>query len=90
MHGVGGVLGTLLTALFASSALGGLGLPEGTTVIGQLGVQALGAAAVIIWAGVASFVILKVVSALTGLRVSAEIETEGLDVTVHGEHAYDY
>ena len=90
VHGVGGVLGTLLTAFFAASALGGLGLPEGTTVIGQLGVQALGAAAVVIWAGVASFVILKVVSALTGLRVSAEIETEGLDVTVHGEHAYDY
>ncbi len=90
VHGVGGVLGTLLTAFFATSALGGLGLPEGRTVIGQLGVQALGAVAVVIWAGVASFIILKVVSALTGLRVSTEIETEGLDVTVHGEHAYDY
>ncbi|MEE9210207.1 MAG: ammonium transporter [Kiloniellales bacterium] len=90
VHGVGGVLGTLLTAFFAASALGGLGLPEGVTVIGQLGVQALGAVAVVIWAGLASFVILKVVSALTGLRVGAEIETEGLDVTVHGEHAYDY
>jgi Amt family ammonium transporter len=90
VHGVGGVLGTLLTAFFAVPALGGLGLPEGATVIGQLGVQALGALAVVIWAGLASFVILKVVSALTGLRVGAEIETEGLDVTVHGEHAYDY
>ena len=90
VHGVGGVLGTLLTAVFALPALGGLGLPEGATVFSQLGVQALGAGAALLWAGVASFVILKIILAWTGLRAEAEQETEGLDVTVHGEHAYDY
>jgi len=90
VHGVGGILGTLLTAFFALPALGGLGLPEGATAFSQLGVQALGAGAVALWAGLASFVILKAVLAWSGLRVDAEQETEGLDVTVHGEHAYDY
>jgi Amt family ammonium transporter len=90
VHGVGGILGTLLTAFFALPALGGLGLPEGATAFSQLGVQALGAGAAVLWAGVASFIILKVILAWTGLRVDADQETEGLDVTVHGEHAYDY
>jgi Amt family ammonium transporter len=90
VHGVGGILGTLLTAFFALPALGGLGLPAGATVVSQLGVQALGAGAAVLWAGFASFVILKVILAWIGLRVEAEKETEGLDVTVHGEHAYDY
>jgi ammonia channel protein AmtB len=87
---VGGILGTLLTAVFALPALGGLGLPEGATVVSQLGVQALGAGAAALWAGLASFVILKAILAWIGLRADAEQETEGLDVTVHGEHAYDY
>jgi Amt family ammonium transporter len=90
VHGVGGILGTLLTAFFALPALGGLGLPEGATAFSQLGVQALGAGAAALWAAFASFIILKVILAWTGLRVDADQETEGLDVTVHGEHAYDY
>ncbi len=89
VHGVGGILGTLLTAVFALPALGGLGLPDGATVISQLGVQALGAGAAALWAGVVSFVILKAILAWIGLRADADQETEGLDVTVHGEHAYD-
>ena len=89
VHGVGGILGTLLTAVFALPALGGLGLPEGATVASQFGVQALGVVAVVVWAGIASFVILKVVGAMTPARASAEAETDGLDLTAHGERAYD-
>ena len=89
VHGVGGILGTLLTAVFALPALGGLGLPEGATVGSQFGVQALGVVAVVVWAGVASFVILKVIGAMTPARASAEAETDGLDLTAHGERAYD-
>ena len=89
VHGVGGILGTLLTAVFALPALGGLGLPEGASVASQLGVQFVGAAVVAVWAGVASFVILKVIGAMTPARASAEAETDGLDLTAHGERAYD-
>jgi len=89
VHGVGGLLGTLLTAFFAAPALGGLGLAEGMTVGKQLGVQAIGVVAVAVWTIVLSFIIIKVIGAVTPLRVSADIETEGLDITTHGERAYN-
>ncbi len=92
VHGVGGFLGILLTAVFAASGLGafsGQGLPDGATIGSQLGVQALGAVATAAWCGFATFVILKIVDALTGLRVSSDEETEGLDIVLHDEQGYN-
>jgi ammonium transporter, Amt family len=92
VHGVGGFLGIFLTAVFAAPSLGvfsGLGLPEGATIGSQLGVQVLGAVAVLAWCGFATFVILKVIDALLGLRVSSDEETEGLDIVLHDEQGYN-
>jgi len=92
VHGVGGMLGLLLTAVFASTGLGafsGLGLAEGATVASQLGVQALGAAATLAWCCVATWVILKIVDMLTGLRVTPDEENEGLDIVLHDEQGYN-
>ncbi|MEZ5670626.1 MAG: ammonium transporter [Alphaproteobacteria bacterium] len=90
VHGVGGILGTLLTAVFALEGLGGVGLGTDGSVGGQLGVQALGVVAVCAWSAIASIAIVLVAKATTGLRVSREAETEGLDLTAHGERAqYD-
>ena len=89
VHGVGGMLGVILTA-FLSVWFGGLGLEKDVTIGGQLSVQLIGIAATAVWAGALSFVILKIVAALTGLRVSDEAEAEGLDVTTHGERGYNY
>ena len=88
VHGVGGIFGTLATALLATEALGGGGLAEGATVASQFGVQLLALAAVIAWTAVATVVIIKLVKPLTGLRVDTETEIEGLDLTAHGERGY--
>jgi len=89
VHGVGGMLGIVLAAPF-SVWLGGLGLEKDVTIGAQLWAQIVGIVATVLWAGVGSFVILKIVAALTGLRVSEEEEAEGLDVTTHGERGYNY
>jgi Amt family ammonium transporter len=88
VHGVGGVLGTLLTGVFAASALGGIGYPEGQTMGGQVLVQLAGIAAVAVWSGVISYLALKVTDAVVGMRVAAEEETEGLDTVLHNETGY--
>ena len=88
VHGVGGVLGILLTSVFAAPQFGGLGgdgYSIGTAFIGQL----IGAVITVIWAGVAGYIILKIVQATVGLRTTPEEETEGLDITTHGERSYD-
>jgi Amt family ammonium transporter len=69
--------------------LGGVGLAEGQTMGGQLLIQLTGVVAVLIWSVVVSFVIVKVVQAILGLRVSAEIEEQGLDLNIHGERGYN-
>ncbi len=92
VHGVGGFLGIVVTALFASSELGvfsGQGLAEGATVSSQFGIQALGAAATVVWCGVLTWVILKLVDAVIGLRVSPDEENEGLDIVLHDEQGYN-
>jgi len=89
VHGIGGALGTLATAFFATAALGGFGLAEGVGALQQLGVQALGVISVAAWSAIASFVIIKLVQALVGLRVSQDEEIEGLDIVAHGERGYD-
>jgi Amt family ammonium transporter len=84
VHGIGGIVGALLTGVFAVEAIGGTaGLIEGSP--GQVWVQFLGIIATIIWSGVASFVILKAIDLVIGLRVETEAEVAGLDLTLHGE-----
>jgi Amt family ammonium transporter len=87
VHGVGGVLGTLATALFAAAALGGLGLES--SVGDQFLTQLTGVIATLAWCGGVTWVILKVVDALVGLRVGSDIETEGLDLALHDERGYN-
>ncbi len=88
VHGVGGLRGILLTAVFASTQFGGLGLAEGVTILDQLWIQLIGSAAVIGWTGVVSVVLVLVLKATIGLRVSDQEEREGLDITTHGERGY--
>ena len=93
VHGVGGILGTLLTAVFASTSLGvfsGQGYSaEGMTMGGQLGVQAIGVIATLGYTALATFIILKVTGALLDNRVSEEDEQRGLDLALHNERGYD-
>ena len=89
VHGVGGILGSLLVAVLATETFSGVGLGEGVSVTSQLGVQALAIVITVLWTAVASYVIFKVAGALTGgIRVDEMNEVEGLDLTQHGERAY--
>jgi ammonium transporter, Amt family len=84
VHGVGGITGALLTGVFAVKDIGGTsGLLEGNA--GQVALQALGVGVTIVWCGVVSFILYKLIDMTVGLRVSREEETEGLDITLHGE-----
>jgi Amt family ammonium transporter len=89
VHGVGGLLGTLLTGVFASNALGIFSGQDTIEIGHQLGVQAIGAFSALIYTVVVTFVVLKLVALVTPLRVSAEEETEGLDLVLHNERGYD-
>ncbi len=93
VHGVGGILGTMAAGLFASSELGifsGQGLAEGMTIAGQLGVQFVGVISTLVYTAVLTYILLKITDVLVGLRVTAEEETEGLDVVLHNESGYDF
>jgi Amt family ammonium transporter len=89
VHGVGGILGTLLVAIFAASEFGGLGLPEGTSIGNQFYVQIIGILSVAILSGVVTWLLAKSLSVSVGLRVPEEDEIDGLDISAHGERAYD-
>jgi Amt family ammonium transporter len=89
VHGVGGILGTLLTGVFVSAALGGIGYPDKVTMGGQLGVQFVGVLAVAAWSGIVTWILLKVTDALVGMRVESDEETEGLDTVLHNEKGYN-
>ena len=92
VHGVGGILGTLLAGVFASDALGvfsGQGYAEGMSMGSQMGVQAIGVAATLAYTAVVSWVLLKLLDRLLGLRVTGEEETMGLDTSQHNERGYD-
>ena len=88
VHGVGGALGTLLAAIFASTALGGNGLVEGATIGGQLGVQVIGVIVGVVWAGGLTFIIAKIIALVVPFRTSEEAELQGLDLAMHGERGY--
>ena len=89
VHGVGGATGIILVSFLASDSLGGLGLAEGMTMGKQLWVQIVGLVATVLWSVVLTVVIVKVVQKTIGLRVSDDDETEGLDITAHGERGYN-
>jgi Amt family ammonium transporter len=88
VHGVGGIIGTLMAGVFVSM-LGGVGLAQGVTVGHQVGVQIVGVAATFAWCAIASWIILKVIDAAIGLRVTSDQETEGLDTVLHDETGYN-
>ncbi|NKB21267.1 MAG: ammonium transporter [Alphaproteobacteria bacterium] len=90
VHGVGGLTGTILVAFLALPAFGGLGLAKGVTAGDQLWVQFVGAAATAAWAIIASVIIIWIIRLVTPMRVSEEDETEGLDITSHGERGYNF
>lgn len=89
VHGVGGILGTLAAAVFVTDGLGGAGLADGMTVGSQLGVQATGVIATVVWSAVATAVIVFVVKAICGLRVEDDEMEMGLDLSYHGERDYN-
>ena len=88
VHGVGGILGSLLVAYLALPAFGGLGLADGVTAGSQFMVQLSSVAITVLWTGIASYVILTVIGAMIGLRVDQQDEIEGLDLSQHGERGY--
>jgi Amt family ammonium transporter len=96
VHGVGGIVGALLTGVFNNQALGGPGLVgdwvtatvSSVPVMDQLWIQFKGVVITIVWSGVVSLIAYKIVDMTIGLRVSEEDEREGLDITAHGETAY--
>jgi Amt family ammonium transporter len=88
VHAVGGIVGALLTGVFADAAFGGKGLAEGVTVAAQLWVQFKGVIVTVLWTGLVSFVMLKLIDLAIGLRVDEEQETEGLDLVLHNERGY--
>ena len=97
VHGVGGILGALLTGVFASPSLGGTGVYDYVankvnpdySIGGQVWIQLQGVLTTIVWSAVVAFVAYKIVDLLIGLRVSEEEEREGLDISSHGETAYN-
>ena len=88
VHGVGGILGLIMIA-FLSSTLGGLGLDEGVTMGQQFVIQMIGIIATIAWCGVMSYLLLKLIDLVIGLRVDEDQETEGLDIVLHEERGYN-
>jgi len=90
VHAVGGIIGAMLTGVFAAESLGGAGLGVEEGGIGaQLVVQAIGVGSTIVYTGVMSLIILKVIDMVMGLRVTPEQETEGLDISLHDERGYN-
>ncbi len=90
VHGIAGILGTLLLAVFALESLGGTGVPGGNTVLQQFGVQGLGVVSVLVYSMALSYVALLITKRLLGgLRVSESEEAQGLDLRSHHEQAYN-
>ena len=88
VHGVGGILGSLLVAVLATDTFSGMGLAEGMTVGSQFMVQAQSVVITVLWTAVASYIILKLAAMFGGLRVDEDAELEGLDLSQHGERGY--
>ncbi len=88
VHGIGGIVGALMTGIFVAESPGGTGLAEGMTIGSQLGAQVVAVLFTVVYCGVLSFIILKVVDGLVGLRVAEDEEDRGLDISLHNEQGY--
>ena len=89
VHAIGGIIGALLTGVCVASSLGGSGLADGVSMGAQLGKQAIGVLTTVVYDGVVSFILLKILDAVMGLRVSEDQETQGLDLALHDERGYN-
>ena len=89
VHAVGGYLGAILTGLCADKMMGGIGLADGMTLGNQLLAQFKGATFTLVYTAIVSFILLKIVDVVIGLRVTDEQETEGLDIALHDERGYN-
>lgn len=89
VHGVGGIVGAIGAGVFAAPGLGGGGFGDGVTMVSQLAVQIEGVVITIVWSGLVSLILFKLIDAVIGLRVTEDEEREGLDSTSHGESAYN-
>ena len=87
VHGVGGFVGAILTGVFTASTFGGSGLDTGIGT--QVGLQSIGAVATIVYSGVLTFVIVKAIDRMMGIRVSPDEEAQGLDIALHDERGFD-
>lgn len=88
IHGTCGIAGCLLTGVFTASFLGGVGYSDGMTLSKQVLIQLMSVVITVIWSGVVAYTSFKIADKLVGLRVSEEEEHDGLDLTTHGERAY--
>ena len=88
VHAVGGIVGAILTGVCADASLGGVGLAEGVTISDQVATQFVGVAATLVYTAVVSFILLKILDVIIGLRVDEESETAGLDISLHDERGY--
>lgn len=88
IHGLAGIIGAVATGVLMATEFGGVGFPEGVTMGHQVTTQAIAVGVTILWTGVISYILFKLVDILVGLRVTEEVEREGLDTAEHGERAY--
>ncbi|APH74321.1 ammonium transporter [Aquibium oceanicum] len=88
IHGIGGIVGAIGTGVFTSSSLGGIGYAEGVSMGGQVWIQILAVLVTVVWCGIGSAILYKIVDLIVGLRPTEEAERQGLDLTSHGEVAY--
>ena len=88
VHGVAGIVGAILTGVFADASLGGAGLADGMTIGSQVWVQFVSVIGTLVYGGIVSFILLKIIDVTIGLRVTEEEETEGLDLALHDERGY--
>jgi len=90
IHGIGGIIGAIGTGIFTSTTLGGIGFGEGITMLGQTLLQIEAVGVTLVWGGVVSFCLFKLINSTMGLRVSEQDERTGLDQSSHGESAYHF
>ncbi len=89
IHGISGITGVLLTAVFADTALGGSGINNESGIIGQFAIQSVGILVTLIWSGFISYLLFILIDKLMGLRVSQEAEITGLDIALHDQQGYN-
>ena len=89
VHGVCGIVGCILTGVFTSKSLGGVGYTEGITMMSQVGIQLMSVITCVIWTSIIAFIAYKIADLIVGLRVCEEYEREGLDINSHGESAFN-